>query len=167
MTRPSNPRQRSVSPTSAPGTGPEPRSGKAEERRGTAEVSREGAEATRDQAEQARALAEEGRDLAEEVRRGAELLRVRQAGTEDQAEYGRHTLETALRAEAWLGERFDTLLEGIQEMRSELQRLRAEAAELRRTLADMQQAASEERIIAAERQATEQLMDRERRTESG
>jgi hypothetical protein len=141
--------------------GLKPEHGKAEDRTDAAELSRAESEEARDQAERARTLAEEGRELSEEIRRGAESLRREHTGTDNTTEYGRQILEASVRAENWFKHRFDVLLDGLKEMSSELERLRKETAELRRMLSDMQQAAHEERIIAAERQATERQMDRE------
>jgi hypothetical protein len=163
MTRPSKRQQRKARPTPEP----EPGAGKGEERKTVAEVSRGGAEKGRNEAEQARASAEEGRELAEEIRRGAESLRLQRAGTGGTAEHGRHILEEAVHAEAWFKQRFDVLLAGVNEVSSELKRLREEAAELRQLLSEMQQAAGEERIISAERQASQERMDRERFGERG
>lgn len=134
----------------------------AEERPGSGRASRASAETAREDAERGRALAEEGRELAEEIRRSAESLRVQQAGSGPAAEQGRRILEAAVRAERRFQHRFDLLVDGLNEMGLELKRLRQEAADLRKVLSDMQQAAHEERLIAAERQDTQQRMDRER-----
>jgi hypothetical protein len=156
MTRRSKPRPEQARPDDASNEHP------AEARRGTAEVSRSVAETAREDAERARVLAEEGRELAEEIRRGAESLRVDQTDGRESGEQGRRILEAAFRAETRFQQRFDVLVEGITEMSLELKRLRADAADLRKLLSDMQRAASEERIIAAERQDTQRRMERER-----
>ena len=160
MTRPSKRGSRKAE-QKPPGPVQEPGTGGAETRRASAEVSRAEAEVTRDVAEQARALAEEGRELAEEVRRGAQLFRDRPGGTNAATEQSRLATQAAYRAEAWFRHRFDALIEGVTEMRTELTRLREEAAELRQVLSDMQQAVAEEQIIAAERRATQRRMERE------
>jgi hypothetical protein len=120
------------------------------------------AEVAREEAEHSRALAEEGRELAEEVRRSAESLRLERGGAEGAARQTRQIIESALRAEAWFQQHFEVLVEGVNEMRTTLTQLRQEAAALRQLLSDTQQALREEQIIAAERRATQQRMDRER-----
>jgi len=158
MKRRSKSRQHRTRPTFGPKSSQLPN----EERQSTADASRREAETAREDAERGRALAEESRELAEEIRRGAESLRVQQASSGRTAEHGRRILEAALRAESRFQQRFDLLVDGITEMSVELKRLRHDAAELRKLLSDMQQAAQEERLIGAERQATQQRMDRER-----
>jgi hypothetical protein len=157
MTPRSKPKQRQAGPPD-----PAPSERPAEQRPGAAEGSSAVAETAREDAERARVFAEEGRELAEEIRRGAESLRGQQTGSGPASEHGRRILEAAFRAESRFQERFDVLVEGINEMTLELKRLREDAAVLRKVLSDMQRAASEEQIIAAERQATQRRMDRER-----
>ena len=68
------------------------------------------------------------------------------------AEHGRHILEAATPSRGWFKQRCRCSLEGSNAMQLELKRLRREAAEL----------ASD---VAAESQATQHRMERERFTE--
>lgn len=71
--------------------------------------------------------------MAGEIRRGAESPRVQGTGSGPADQHGRRIPEAAFRAESCF-QRFDVLVEGINEMTLELKRLREDAAVLRKVL---------------------------------